>query len=130
MKRIILGLGMLLILAQNGFTKTDAEWDRLIAKATMEVNILIQKCNKEAINHPNYGNPEICVKAFNKTEQDYPKMQLENATFSYSAGLLYYKSKKDYYKAYEYWTKSAKAGYTEANRSLVILCRKYSWVCK
>jgi len=46
MKRIILVLGVLLMLAQNGFAYTDAEYDAKIAEQTTEVWKQIWRCNK------------------------------------------------------------------------------------
>ena len=129
MKRIILGLSLLLMLVQNGFAKTDAEWDKIIAKDTLEVSKQINRCNKEA-NHRLYGHPEVCEKALKILQKDYSN---ENEYISYmylNAGYLYYNSKGNYVKAYEYFMKSAKLGNTDAQKDLDILCREHSWVCK
>jgi len=55
MKRIILGLGVLLMLAQNGFAYTDAEFDLVIAKTSgyLQQNL---KCEKATKNYLKSGD--------------------------------------------------------------------------
>ena len=128
MKRIILGL--LLILVQNGFAKTDAEFDKEISNATVEVNRLILLCNKEARNHQYNGHPEVCIKAFDILQKEYPNEKVNIRTMANSAGFLYHNSKKNYIKAYEYYMKAAKLGHIYAQDNLDILCRQHAWACK
>jgi TPR repeat protein len=129
-KRIILGLSTLLMLAQNGFAETDAEWDKMIDNATMQINKLIFSCNKEVENYQLTGNPEVCVKAFNALQKEYPNEKDNTKSVANNAGALYIDSKKNYIKAYEYYMKAAKLGNTVAQSNLDILCREHSWVCK
>jgi len=126
MKRIILSLGMLLMLAQNGFATTDAEYDKIIAKQTTEADKQVMRCNKAVYNHPYTSDPEICIKASKLFTNDK-----FNLAISYlNAGGLYYQSEKNYIKAYEYFMKAAKLGNTTAQKNLDVLCREHSWVCK
>lgn len=130
MKRIILGLSLVLMLVQNGFAKSDAEYDKEIRQATLEVNKQIDRCNKEADNHRIYGNPAVCEKALKMIQKDYPNEKEFTSNMYLNGGLLYETSKKNYIKAYEYFMKSAKLGNTGAQIDLDILCRNHSWVCK
>jgi TPR repeat protein len=130
MKRIILGLSLVLMLIQNGFAKSDAEYDKEIRKATLEVNKQIDRCNKIAGNHLSDGNPEVCEKALKMIQKDYPNEKEFTSNMYVNAGLLYATSKKNYIKAYEYFMKSAKLGNIHAQKGLDILCREHSWACK
>ena len=130
MKRIILGFSLLLMLAQNGFARTDAEYDVKIKEQKIEVNKQIWRCNKAALNHKYNSNPEVCIKAYNELEKEYPNEKDTIAVMALSSGLLFNYSKKNYMMAYQYYIKSAKFGNTIAQKNLDILCRKHSWVCK
>ncbi len=70
MKRIILGISVLLILVQNGFAKTDAEWDKLIASQSSENWKQAYKCDKEALNHKRTGNVNECLKSITLQEKN------------------------------------------------------------
>lgn len=57
MKRIILGISVLLILVQNGFATSDAEYDSIIASKSTNLNKQIWRCNKAANNHNSKLHP-------------------------------------------------------------------------
>ena len=129
MKRIILGLSVLLMLTQNGFAKNDAEWDKMIANAPNNVWKQIYRCNKATLNHKHTADVNICLKAIDM--QKAQGVQEKDLHIDYlNVGVLYEFSKKDYIKTYEYYMKSAKLGDTDAQRNLDNLCRAHSWACK
>jgi len=132
MKRIILGLSVLLMLAQNGFAQTDAEYDKQIANEPDKVWKQIYRCNKEGNNHRYDGNIDVCLKAQRLIERNpyVHKEGMRQSGENVNIGILYADSKKNYIKAYEYYMKAAKLEDTTAQRNLDILCRKHSWVCK
>jgi len=130
MKRIILGLSLLLILVQNGFAETDAEYDKIISEQTLEVDKQLWRCNKAALKHKYTSDPKVCIKALELEKKVYPDAKNVIAILHTSIGILYYHNKKDYVKTYEYFMKAAKLGNTDAQRNLDILCREHSWVCK
>ena len=103
MKRIILGLSLLLLLVQNGFAETDAEYDKDIASATMEVNKQLLRCNKATLNYKYTSNSEVCIKELNILLQKYPNAKKQIAGAYLNAGVLYEHSEKNYIKAYEYF---------------------------
>ena len=129
MKRIILSLGVLMVLSQNIFATSDAEYDKLIANAKTEQIKQGHRCDKATLNHKYTSDVNICLKAL---ELDLKA----NASKSYIAidylnsGVLYKYHEKNYIKAYEYYMKSAKLGDTDAQRNLDNLCRAHSWACK
>ena len=125
MKRIILGLSLLLMLVQNGFAKTDAEWDKEIANRSDKAWEQIYRCNKEAINHKYDGDVNVCLKAveLSKNKGDAYAIMLLNT------GAMYI-SQGDKLKAYQYYMKAAKLGETTAQSNLSIMCKQDPWVCK
>lgn len=130
MKRIILGLSLLLMLVQNGFAMSDAEYDEQIAKATDKVLKQIIKCDKATLNHPDNSDVNICLKVIPLKQK---RGGFSNSSFVITylnIGVLYDHNEKNHIKAYEYWMKAAKLGDTYAQRNLDILCRRHSWVCK
>ena len=132
MKRIILGLSVLLILAQNGFAETDAEFDKLIAKASDNIWKQYYKCRQGVENHEYTSKPEVCQKVIPLIKNSHKTHALHNYKddILLKIGNLYYQSTKNYLKAYTYWMQSAKLGNTSAQGNLDILCREHSWVCK
>ena len=136
MKRIILGLGMLLILAQNGFANTDAKYKQWIKESNNQVEKQILKCENQSINHKKIGNAKPCLKAINLIEK-LPNKHIAPGILakdylgdSYlNAGLLYYFI-PNYTKSYQYLKKAANIGSTNAEKALDILCREHSWACK
>ena len=129
MKRIILGLSLFLMLVQNGFAETDAEYDKMIANDTLEVNKQIYRCNKATLNHPDNSNPNICTKAVELEKKLYPNNEEILSTLYLNTGVLYSNSKQDYLKAYQFYIKSAKLGNIHAQKNLDLLCKRHSWVC-
>ncbi len=63
MKRMVLRISILLMLVQNGFAKTDAEWDKLIANESSEYWKQSYKCDKATLNHMRTGNVNECLKS-------------------------------------------------------------------
>ena len=131
MKRIILSLSMLLMLAQNGFAETDAELDKMIADAPNEVWKQIYRCTKASNPHSRYmANVNTCLKVIGMKEKVGGFSKSSFAMSYVNIGILYEYSEKNYIKAYEYYMKAAKLGNTTAQRNLDILCREHSWACK
>jgi len=136
MKRIILGLSLLLMLVQNGFAMNDAELDQMIANEPDKVWKQIYRCEKAAnLNNKYSADVGICLKAIDDINQNPDSVKAEGlskvlAVEYVNTGILYSKSKKNYIKAYEYYMKAAKLGDTVAQKNLDILCREHSWVCK
>jgi len=132
MKRIILGLSVLLMLAQNGFARdyTNAELDVKIAEQRTELDKQAWRCNKAmAPQNSNHSNVNDCLKAI-KMGKANGYSEKDMSWLFLNAGVIYRYSNKDYIKAYEYYMKAAKLGETMAQTNLDSLCRKHSWVCK
>ncbi len=130
MKRIILGLSVLLMFVQNGFATTDAEFDNQIANEGDKVWKQIYRCNKAAdVSNNKKSNPKICEKAINLIKE-YPNKNGSLSIAQYNTGLIYYFSKDNKIKAYEYWYKAARGGNKFAQENLEVLCRDDSWACK
>jgi len=131
MKRIILGLSLLLMLVQNGFAASDEEFDANIKRTTGWQQQCI-KCEKEANNHTKDGNIQECVKAVklleNLSNSNPNKRYL--GSISYNTGQMYFFGQDNKIKAYEYWYKAAKYGYKGAQHNLNLLCEQYPWACK
>jgi len=129
MKKITLGLSLFLLLIQNGFAKSDTEWNKLIDNESDEYWKQSYKCDKEALNHKYSGNVNECLKSI-VLQRKKPNGRL-NITITYlNTGVLYQYSTKNYIKAYQYYIKAAKLGNIKAQSNLDILCRQHSWVCK
>jgi hypothetical protein len=132
MKRIILGISVLLILAQNGFAETDAEFDKKIENESDKVWKQIYQCNKESSNHQRTGDVNICLKAIkliNKNPYVFKEGMQKYGEYN-NAGILYKYSDKNYLKAYEYYMKAAKLGNINAQKNLNIMCKENPWACK
>ena len=135
MKRIILGLVMLLILTQNGFAqqsqqtinKGDAIYDMLIA-ASKGLSKQKLKCDKIANYHMRTGSPKECIKAVEMIKKTADKQGLVD--YLYNTAQLYFFSEHNKIKAYEYWYEAAKLGDKEASENLSLLCQQDPWVCK
>ena len=130
MKRIILGLSVLLILAQNGFAKSDAEWDKLIANASSEYWKQSYKCDK-AMNHPKTSDVNECLKSI-ELQKKNPNGQLSLSITYLNAGFIYDESGDDL-NGYKYYMMSAKLGGEgglQAQKNLNIMCKESPWACK
>ena len=132
MKRIILGLSLLLILVQNGFAYTDTEYDKQIANEPDKVWKQIYRCNKATLNHKYNSSVNVCLKAIDMVNKNryVLKEGLKEGILYLNSGVLYRYSKKDYIKTYEYYMKAAKLGDIDAQRYLDGLCKEHSWACK
>ena len=133
MKRIILGISVLLILVQNGFAEeyTDQMFDKQIANSTGHMQQSV-KCEKVETNHVKTGDINECIKAV-KMLQKLPNSNPDKAEFLklaafYTGQMAYYQADK--LKAYKYWMLAAKNGYKNAQRNLSIMCKKDPWACK
>ena len=129
MKRIILGLSLLLMLVQSGFAKTDTEWDQEIANQSDQTWQQIYRCNKAVLNHQFSSNVEVCLKAKKMFVKKYGEAR-DIKTLNLNIGVLYEYSMHDYLKAYDYYIGAAQKGDMQAQKNLDILCRNHSWVCK
>ena len=131
MKRIILSVSVLLMLVQNGFAKTDAEYDKQIANEPDKVWKQIYRCNKATMNHSSTANVNICLKAIELINKNrYVLNEGAKESISYlNAGAMYV-AQGDKLKAYEYYMKAAKLGNTIAQSNLSIMCKQNPWACK
>ena len=130
MKRIILGLGVLLMLAQNGFAYTDAEFDLVIAKTSgyLQQNL---KCEKATKNYLKSGDIQECIKAVNLIKRsNNPKAKEYLAAETYNLAFMYDEGIKDKLKAYKYYMEAAKLGFINAQGNLRIMCKNNPWACK
>ena len=118
------------MLVQNGFAQTDAEYDKDIANETDKVLKQIYRCNKAGDKrHNKKSDPKICEKAI-ELIKIYPREDASIPIAQYNTGLIYYFSKDNKIKAYEYWYLAARGGNKSAQGNLEILCRDDSWACK
>ena len=129
MKRIILGLSVLLILAQNGFAETDAEYDKLIANESSKEWKQSYRCVKVTLNHSSTGDVNECLKSISLQKKN-PNTGLNIAITYLNTGVLYNESVGDKLKAYEYYMKAAKLGNVQAQKNLTIMCKQSPWACK
>lgn len=128
MRKIIFGLGVLLMLVQNGFAFTDEQFDEVIARVTNQAFKQILRCEKAIANHYDTSDPKVCLKAIEMIKKD-PTQNKYLAESYTNAGVLYDHS-ADKLNAYKYFMKAAKLGDLQAQKNLDILCKKSSWVCK
>ena len=89
---------MLLILAQNVYAKTDAEYDKMITNESDKVWKQLYRCNKAALNHKFDSDVNICLKAIDMVDKNrYVLKEGADESNQYiNAGVLYEFSKKDY----------------------------------
>ena len=131
MKRIILGISVLLMLVQNGFAETDAEWDRTIANESDPIYKQTYRCAKSATNHPKTANIDICLKVMKAEEQTSKYSHYRgDLPYVYVNVAILYASQGQPSKAYKYFKKAEKLGNPHATNGLNILCRKSPWACK
>jgi len=131
MRKIVLGLSLLLMLVQNGFAASDEEYYRWIKKTNLQWKKQALKCEMLANNHRETADINECTKAVVLMENSYSaKAKKFLPDVLSNTGVLYYSNEKNYIKAYEYLTKAVKLGNAGAQRNLNILCRNHSWVCK
>ena len=133
MKRILLGLSLLLMLVQNGFAKTDAEQDKMIINESDITWKQTYRCNKATNNHGSTSSVTVCLKAIEIQKNTNFKHDNMLANNYLNAGYLYEKSEHNYIKAYEYYMKAANVGGENglnAQNNLNIMCKKNPWACK
>lgn len=128
MKRIVLGISVLLMLVQNGFSRTDVEYDKIISDQTTEVWKQIWRCNKATMNHLSTANVNICLKAVKLEKKNNFKEEEIKITYL-NIGVMY-DNQGDKLNAYKYYMKSAKLGNTRAQQNLSIMCKQDPWACK
>jgi len=133
MKRIILGLSLFLMLVQNGFAFTDAEFDNNIANSPNIMKAQYWKCMK-SVSNKNYlhSNEEECLKAL-EIGKKYNISSETKAAIFFQLALLHSLKGDDYKKAYNYYMKVINLGQGPiklAQRNLNITCKEHSWVCK
>ena len=129
MKRIILGLSVLLMLAQNGFAETDAEFDMIIASQSTKLYKQIWRCNKAAHNHNSTANPNICLKAISLMEKNGTFSKKDFGSAYLDVGVIYDETGDDL-NGYKYYMKAAKLGNLNAQKNLNIMCKESPWACK
>ena len=128
MKRIILGISILLMLVQNGFAKSDAEWDKKISEQTSETWKQIYHCDKAANNNRSSANVNICFKAIDLMQSN-PKEGGSKSICLLNIGTIYY-GHDNKLNAYKYWMKAAKLGDIQSQKNLDIMCKQSPWACK
>jgi len=139
MKRIILGLSVLLMLVQNVVANESDDMDYVNSKKNQPALYQFMLCVNETTYHQNNGNVNICLKAVQYIKQGKDlgflsdKREEELGQAYLKTAVLYQVSEKNYVKAYEYYMKTAKTN-TDASKiaqqNLDILCNQHSWVCK
>jgi len=130
MKRIVLGISVLLILVNNGFAISNAEFDELIKNSTGYIKQSI-KCEKAGFNYLQGGNIQDCIDAVNlikKSDNKEAKKTLASQT--YNLAFMYDESIKDKLKAYKYYMEAARLGHINAQKNLRIMCKNNPWACK
>jgi len=131
MKRIILGLSILLMLVQNGFALTDAEYDRRIANESDMTWKQTYKCQKAVINHASTADVNICLKAIKLTQENmYVIKQGALLSEVYLNTGVIYRKQGDTLSAYKYYMKAAQHGSKAAQIYLNRLCKESPWACK
>jgi TPR repeat protein len=116
MKRIILGISVLLLLVQTAFAYTDEEFDRWIKDEKNPLTKQTFMCEKEVTHHKDYGSPQICIdsaslykkqKILSTDEKDYYGEAYNNAGIIYTFG----KGNKNLKKAHKMFLNAYKVGY-------------------
>ena len=130
MKRIILSLGMLLMLAQNGFAMSDLEYDVKIVIASSKVEKQSIRCEKEVGNHVKTGNIQECIKAVRMLKQSSETKYKKYLPDMLSNLALMYDEHGDDLKGYKYYMEGAKLGSITAQKNLSIMCKESPWACK
>ena len=119
MKRIILGLGMLFMLAQNVFAESD-------------MSTYIKACNKD-IKHPRTASVSNCLKVLRYKEKYSSEYTNKSFAISYlNIGLIYDETGDDL-NGYKYYMKAANLGGPagiQAQKNLNIMCKESPWACK
>jgi len=128
MKRIILSLGMLLMLAQNGFAMSGSE-----ASKIKYIRNQVSLCNKQMDRNLKYADVNICLKAKelmlnNGGVLTYTKQDI--ASVNEFIGVIYDVTVQDKIKAYKYYMLSARQGSIEAQHNLHIMCKENPWACQ
>jgi len=128
MKRIILGLSLVLILVQNGFALTEAELNR---RALEVLNSTLDCANAAEKYFTKESTLQKCIEAVNVIQKYYePGLKGSLSQSAFNTGLIYYEVKNNKIKAYEYWFLAAKYGNKSASKNLSIMCKQDPWACK
>ncbi len=132
MKRIILGISVLLMLVQNGFSRTNAEWDKMVDNEPDKVWKQLYRCNKASNKSNKYtADVNICIKAIELTNKNrYVLKEGAKEYKSYTNAGIIYISQGNKVSAYKYFMKAAKLGSIVAQENLNILCKQSPWACK
>ncbi len=132
MKRMILGVSVLLMLVQNGFSMSNEEYDKRISMQTTEVNKQIWRCNKaQNIRNSSTSDINICLESI-KLQKENGRKEKDLAIDYLNTGVLY-KNQGDILNAYKYYMKSAKQGGKAGKLSqqyLNQICKESPWACK
>ena len=121
MKRIILGLSLLLMLVQNGFAlDLNAQWSKQVIKCENQLNL------EAKANIDECSQAITILEKSSKLSKDQKKYLAESYM---NKGVLYY-FKSDFVNSYKYLMIGAKKGNLKAQSNLDILCNQHSWVCK
>ena len=129
MKRIILSLGVLILITQNVFARSDAEYDKMIANEKDITWKQVYRCNKIR-NKPHTANINICLKALTMLTKNYPNT--DSSATLLNIGYIYDETGDDL-NGYKYYMKAAKSGGNsniQAQKNLNIMCKESPWACK
>ena len=136
MKKIILGLSLVLIFVQNGFALTDEEeanFDIFIAfeqNKTIKQMLICERAASEKHRNEEKSLQE-CIKAVEMIQQSKdPEIKQFLGGKAYSTGLIYYFAKDELLLTYKYWSLAAENGHKEAQRNLYKLIKAYPWLSK
>jgi len=118
-------LFILMSLIVQLFGVSDLEYDTAIQN---EKNPLVKqtlKCEKEATNHKDYGNPQICIDSANLYEAKKTLSNNEKSDYGEAynnAGIMYTfgKNNKDYIQAYKMFLKAYNIGYRESHPDVMV----------
>ena len=135
MKRIVLGVSVLLMLVQNGFA---GEKENLaLANQYKHQKALYQVllCENEMSYHDKNGDANICIKAAKYINQGedlgiLSKDKQKYIVESYLNAGVIYSHQSDKLNAYKYSMKAAKLGSIQAQKNLNIMCKESQWACK
>ncbi len=118
MKKIVLGISVLLMLEQNIFAYTDEQYDKWIKEEKNPLTKHTLMCENESVNHIDYGSPQICIDSANLYKKQKKLSTDEQKNYGeayYNAGIIYTfgKENKNYKKAFDMFLSAYKVKYNK-----------------
>jgi hypothetical protein len=126
MKKLIFGSSLFLVMLQNGFAYTSAEFDSAIKREHRPWLKQVIKCSKVA-SIPNSDSVNVCLKAIDMTKNKPIRYKSE---VLHNTATVYYFDLGDKVKAYKYWKKASDLGNIGSQKHLSIMCNQDAWACK